>query len=117
MIERKPAEVAMDDAERTDRHRLRRQRTGCAGLRSAHDRQEDGTGHRHPRGRLAPDPTDEEIVVCAAAPEREARSRLRRPRSPVDRFSDALTFKLGGIELGLIRKADGQRALGVRTEF
>ena len=56
-------------------------------------------------------------MVCAAAPEREARSRLRRPRSPVDRFSDALTFKLGGIELGLIRKADGQRALGVRTEF
>jgi len=67
----------------------------------------------------APDPTTEdEIIVCAAAP--EDASALAPPpaaKSPVDRFSDALTFKLGGIELGLIRKADGQRALGVRTEF
>jgi len=67
----------------------------------------------------APDPaTDDEIVVCAAAAEDASALAAPPPaKSPVDRFSDALTFKLGGIELGLIRKADGQRALGVRTEF
>ncbi|HEY6817512.1 MAG TPA: hypothetical protein VI168_18400 [Croceibacterium sp.] len=67
----------------------------------------------------APDPvTEDEIVVCAAAP--EDASPLPPPppaRNPVDRFSDALTFKLGGIELGLIKRPDGQRALGLRTEF
>lgn len=67
----------------------------------------------------APDPvTEDEIVVCAAAP--EDASPLPPPppaRSPVDRFSDALTFKLGGIELGLIKRPDGQRALGLRVAF
>ena len=67
----------------------------------------------------APDPaTDEEIVVCAAAPERGAEVAPPPPaQSPVDRFSDALTFHVGPFELGLIRKPNGSRALGVRTEF
>jgi len=67
----------------------------------------------------APDPTtDDEIVVCAAAPEQSRELPPPAPgKSPVDRFSDALSFKIGGIELGLIRKSDGSRALGARTEF
>jgi hypothetical protein len=57
-------------------------------------------------------------VVCAAAPEREAEVAPPPPaQSPVDKFSDALTFHVGPFELGLIRKPDGNRALGVRTEF
>ena len=73
---------------------------------------------------LAPQPcaadptTDEEIVVCGRAP---AGGNVAAPPppsvSPVDRFSNALSFKIGSIELGLIKKADGTRALGVRTEF
>jgi len=66
-----------------------------------------------------PDPTtDDEILVCATAPE-EQRELPPPPagKSPVDRFSDALTFKIGGVEFGMIKKPDGNRALGVRAEF
>ena len=67
----------------------------------------------------APDPTtDDEIVVCATAPE-QARELPPPPagKSPVDAFSDALSFNIGGLELGLVKKSDGTRALGLRLKF
>jgi hypothetical protein len=66
----------------------------------------------------ASDPaTDEEIVVCGSAPAADEIAAPPLSESPVDRISNALSFKIGSIELGLIKTADGTRALGVRTEF
>ncbi len=67
----------------------------------------------------APDPTTEdEIVVCAAAPEQADALAAPPPgKSPVDAIGDALSFEVGGVELGLVKKRDGTRALGLRFKF
>ncbi|MBO9518540.1 MAG: hypothetical protein J7493_10780 [Porphyrobacter sp.] len=63
--------------------------------------------------------TDEEIVVCAAAPEGEAAEEAANPapESFAERLGKALHAVIGPVELGSIPKRDGTRAFGMRVRF
>jgi len=66
----------------------------------------------------APEPsTEEEIVVCAEAPEGNQRTVPPPAPSLSEKISDALHVKIGPLELGSIKKRDGTYAFGALVRF
>ncbi len=68
----------------------------------------------------SPEPsTEEEIVVCAAAPTDGRSPALASPPSPspMEQLGEALHAKVGPVELGSIAGSDGNRAFGLRIRF
>jgi hypothetical protein len=72
---------------------------------------------------LAPPPcaaepsTDDEIVVCAEAPEGGLPSTPPPAPTANEQISNALHAKIGPLEVGSIRKRDGTYAFGARVRF
>ena len=62
--------------------------------------------------------TEEEIVVCADAPEGQ-QVPLARPHTPKlnEKVGEALNAKIGPVELGSIRNSDGTYSFGARVRF
>jgi hypothetical protein len=63
--------------------------------------------------------TDEEIVVCAASPGSGQLQPLSPPATPnpVEVLAEALSAKIGPVEVGSIDQGDGSRTLGLRVRF
>jgi len=67
-----------------------------------------------------PEPsTGEEIVVCATAPGSGQLQPLPSPATPNARdvLAEALSAKIGPVEIGSIDRGDGTRAIGLRVRF
>lgn len=63
--------------------------------------------------------TEGEIVVCAAALESGQLRPLPPPPAPnaMEILAEALSAKVGPVEIGSIDRGDGTRALGLRVRF
>jgi hypothetical protein len=72
---------------------------------------------------LAPQPcepepsTESEIVVCAESPEGGPNATPPQIMSPMDMLGEALSAKVGPLELGSIDRGDGSRVFGARIRF
>lgn len=67
-----------------------------------------------------PEPsTGQEIVVCAAAPGSGQLQPLPPPPNPnaMEILAEALSAKVGPVEVGSIDRGDGTRAFGARIRF
>jgi hypothetical protein len=67
-----------------------------------------------------PEPsTGQEIVVCAAAPGSGQLQPLPPPPDPnaMEVLAEALSAKVGPVEIGSIDRGDGTRAFGLRVRF
>jgi len=65
-----------------------------------------------------PQPTADEIVVCAEVDNDQYRlGRIEPPATARNGLNEALNFRIGNLELGSIDKGDGTRVFGLRLKF
>ncbi len=65
-----------------------------------------------------PQPTADEIVVCAEVDNDQYRLvHVQPPESAPDGLGEALNFKIGNLEVGSIDRGDGVRVFGLRLKF
>ena len=61
--------------------------------------------------------TGSQIIVCGRAPNRDSREIMLPNVTPTEALGDALSTKIGPLELGSIDRGDGTRVFGARIRF